>query len=67
MTARGTGTWMSNTDISKAALSKGAVVMPLFRMNVTSCDTSRLMFGFSGLSVQEAPRGTRLLAEAFKI
>ncbi|WP_284775382.1 PLP-dependent aminotransferase family protein [Agrobacterium sp. lyk4-40-TYG-31] len=67
MTARSTGAWTSDTAISQAALSKGVVVMPLSRMNVTSSDTSRLMFGFSGLSVQEADRGTRLLAEAFKL
>ncbi|QDG94740.1 hypothetical protein NIBR502774_19845 (plasmid) [Rhizobium sp. NIBRBAC000502774] len=67
LTARSTGTWTSDTPISQAALSKGVVVMPLSRMNVTSSDTSLLMFGFSGLSVQEAHRGTRLLAEAFKM
>jgi len=32
-------------------------------MNVASSDTSRLLFGFSGLSEAEADLGTRLLAE----
>lgn len=67
LTARSTGTWTSDTTISQAALNKGVVVMPLSRMNVTSSDTSRLLFGFSGLSEQEADRGTRLLAETFRI
>ncbi len=66
LTARSTGTWTSDTAISKAALSKGVVVMPLSRMNVVSSDTSRLMFGFSGLSEQEADRGTKFLAEVFE-
>nr|WP_200997105.1 PLP-dependent aminotransferase family protein [Rhizobium rhizogenes] len=67
LTARSTGTWTSDTAISKAALGKGVVVMPLSRMNVASSDTSRLMFGFSGLSEQEADRATRLLAGVFGI
>ncbi|MDH0872733.1 PLP-dependent aminotransferase family protein [Agrobacterium pusense] len=66
LTARSTGTWTSDTAISKVALSKGVVVMPLSRMNVTASDTSRLMFGFSGLSEQEADKGSKLLAEVFK-
>jgi GntR family transcriptional regulator/MocR family aminotransferase len=37
------------------------------QMNVASTDTPRLMFGFSGLSEREADRGTKLLAEAFKM
>lgn len=67
LTARSTGTWTSDTAISKAALTKGVVVMPLSRMNVTSSDTSRLMFGFSGLSEEDADRGTKLLTEVFKL
>lgn len=66
LTAHSTGTWTSDTVVSMTALEKGVVVMPLSRMNVASSDTSRLMFGFSGLSEQEADIGTRLLAEVFK-
>lgn len=66
LTARSSGTWISDTAISKSALDKGVVVMPLSRMNIVSSDTSRLMFGFSGLSEKEADRGTTLLAEVFR-
>lgn len=66
LTARSTGTWTSDMAVSKAALEKGVVVMPLSRMNVATSDTSRLLLGFSGLSEQEADTGTRLLAEVFK-
>ena len=57
---------MTKSAVSRAALNKGVVVMPLSRMNVVSSDTSRLLFGFSGLSEPEADVGTRLLAEVFK-
>lgn len=66
LTVRSTGTWSSDTAVSAAALAGGVVVMPLSRMNVASTDTTRLMLGFSGLSEQEADRGTRLLAAVFK-
>jgi GntR family transcriptional regulator/MocR family aminotransferase len=66
LTARSTGAWSSDTAVSTAALRNGVVVMPLSRMNVASADTSRLMLGFSGLTVEEADLGTRLLAEVFK-
>lgn len=65
LTARSTGTWSNDRVVSAAALAKGVVVMPLSRMNVASCDTSRLLLGFSGLSEKEADLGTRLLAEVF--
>lgn len=65
MTARSTGTWSSDTAVSAAALRQGVVVMPLSRMNVASTDTTRLLFGFSALSEQEADSGTRLLADVF--
>ncbi|MCM2291169.1 PLP-dependent aminotransferase family protein [Allorhizobium sp. BGMRC 0089] len=66
LTARSTGTWSSDVAVSAAALTKGVVVMPLSRMNVSSTDTSRLLFGFSGLTEQEADLGTRRLAEMFR-
>lgn len=66
LTVRSTGTWSSDSAVSEAALKRGVVVMPLSRMNVASRDTSRLMLGFSGLSEQEADRGTRILADVFR-
>ncbi|HEV7310470.1 PLP-dependent aminotransferase family protein [Ensifer sp.] len=66
LTARSTGTWQSDMAVSTAALARGVVVMPLSRMNVSSSDTSRLLLGFSGLSEDEADRGTALLAETFR-
>jgi GntR family transcriptional regulator/MocR family aminotransferase len=66
LTAQSTGSWNSDTAVSRAALNKGVVVMPLSRMNVVSSDTSRLLLGFSGLSEPEADMGTKLLAEVFK-
>lgn len=63
---RSTGTWSSDTQISRAALARGVVVMPLSRMNVTSADTSRLLLGFSGLSDREADLGTSALAKVFE-
>ena len=66
LTVRSTGTWGDDTAVSDAALKRGVVVMPLSRMNVVSRDTSRLMLGFSGLSEEEADRGTMLLAETFR-
>lgn len=66
LTVRSTGTWSSDTQISRAALARGVVVMPLSRMNVTSLDTSRLLLGFSGLSDREADLGTSALAKVFE-
>ena len=65
LTAHSTGTWVSDMAVSQAALERGVVVMPLSRMNVSITDTTRLMLGFSGLSIEEADTGTRLLAEVF--
>ncbi|RVH60567.1 hypothetical protein CN198_29975 [Sinorhizobium meliloti] len=65
LTAKSTGSWSSDSAVSSAALKRGVVVMPLSRMNVISTDRSRLLFGFSALSEQEADTGTRLLAEVF--
>ena len=65
LTAHSTGTWVSDMAVSQAALERGVVVMPLSRMNVSITDTTRLILGFSGLSVEEADTGTRLLAEVF--
>lgn len=63
---RSTGTWSSDTQISRAALQRGVVVMPLSRMNIASADTSRLLLGFSGLSDREADLGTSTLAKVFE-
>ncbi|MDX0116585.1 aminotransferase class I/II-fold pyridoxal phosphate-dependent enzyme [Sinorhizobium meliloti] len=65
LTAKSTGSWSSDSAVSSAALKRGVVVMPLSRMNVISTDRSRLLFGFSALSEQEADTGMRLLAEVF--
>nr|WP_246715033.1 PLP-dependent aminotransferase family protein [Rhizobium sp. BK196] len=65
LTVRSTGSWDDDTAVSAAALKRGVVVMPLSRMNVVSTDRLRLLFGFSGLSEEEADMGTRVLAEVF--
>ncbi|MGX5801439.1 MocR-like pyridoxine biosynthesis transcription factor PdxR [Bradyrhizobium sp. Arg314] len=65
LTASSTGTWKSDVAFSLAAQKRGVVVIPASPMHVSSATKNRLIFGFSGLTANEADWGTKLLADMF--
>jgi GntR family transcriptional regulator/MocR family aminotransferase len=65
LAAHSTGTWKNDRAVSQAAQRRGVVVIPVSPMHIASTRCDRLIFGFSGLSEQEADLGTKRLAKLF--
>lgn len=65
LTARSTGTWKNDKQLSECAHRKGVIVIPVSPMYISAPTQDKLILGFSGLSEQEADVGTRLLVKAF--
>lgn len=65
LTARSGGTWSNDVAVSAAAQQCGVVVIPTSPMHFSTSTAPGLIFGFSGLTEQEADIGTQRLAKMF--
>ncbi|WP_188908475.1 MocR-like pyridoxine biosynthesis transcription factor PdxR [Aureimonas endophytica] len=65
LTARSTGTWTDDVRLAKAAEAAGVVVVPVSPMHIAAPAKDHLIFGFSGLSRDEAEAGIERLVQVF--